>query len=211
MDHFAVCWCACLGRRWGMGVEVSGRGGGGWQGLMSWHSGMQCMHFLLRSCLLDNFGLLLWCCAVWRPQKVSPYMIIVQVIFYFLWDHWAHPGYFENRIPLKPALGAYAASQTIVLHMKRLNLTESPIFVILCVLCFQKQRQFILLLFDNTWCNFFITIACMTSILIIFMCMYVGEAKDNTYSLTLSTFSKKFSRRNFEIFFLLFDTIGFNI
>ena len=26
-------------------------------------------------------------------------------IFYFLWDHWAYPGYFENRIPLKPALG----------------------------------------------------------------------------------------------------------
>ena len=24
--------------------------------------------------------------------------------FYFLWDHWAHPGYFEKRILLKPAL-----------------------------------------------------------------------------------------------------------
>ena len=32
--------------------------------------------------------------------------------------------------------GAYAASQTTVLH---LNQTESPIFVILCVLCFQRQ------------------------------------------------------------------------
>ena len=32
-------------------------------------------------------------------------IIIVQVIFHFLWDHWAHPGYFKNRIPLKPALG----------------------------------------------------------------------------------------------------------
>ena len=30
----------------------------------------------------------------------------MQVLFYFLWDHWAHPGYFENRIPLKPALGS---------------------------------------------------------------------------------------------------------
>ena len=29
--------------------------------------------------------------------------------------------------------------QTTVLHMKRLNQTESPIFVILCVLCFQRQ------------------------------------------------------------------------
>ena len=45
------------------------------------------------------------CCAVWRPSKVSKYIIIVQVIFYFLWDHWPHPGYFENQIPLKPALG----------------------------------------------------------------------------------------------------------
>ena len=25
--------------------------------------------------------------------------------FYFFWDHWAHPGYFENRMPFKPALG----------------------------------------------------------------------------------------------------------
>ena len=30
-------------------------------------------------------------------------------------------------------------SQTTVLHMKRLNQTESPIFMILCVLCFQRQ------------------------------------------------------------------------
>ena len=33
-------------------------------------------------------------------RKVSPYIIIMQVIFYFLWDHLAHPGYFENRIRL---------------------------------------------------------------------------------------------------------------
>ena len=38
-------------------------------------------------------------------KKVPPYIIIVQVIFYLLWDHLAHPCYFENRIPLKPALG----------------------------------------------------------------------------------------------------------
>ena len=33
---------------------------------------------------------------------------------------------------------AYAASQTTVLHMKKLNQTESPIIVILCGLCFQR-------------------------------------------------------------------------
>ena len=37
--------------------------------------------------------------------KVSPYIIIVQVIFHFLRDHRAYPGYFGNRIPIKPALG----------------------------------------------------------------------------------------------------------
>ena len=34
---------------------------------------------------------------------------------------------------------SYAASHTTVLHMKRLNQTESPIFVILCVRCFQRE------------------------------------------------------------------------
>ena len=33
----------------------------------------------------------------------------------------------------------YATSQTTVLHMERLSQTESPIFMILCVLCFQRQ------------------------------------------------------------------------
>ena len=33
----------------------------------------------------------------------------------------------------------YLTSQTTVLHMKSLNQTESPIFVILCVICFQRQ------------------------------------------------------------------------
>ena len=36
----------------------------------------------------------------------------------------------------------YAASQTTVLHMKRLSETESPIFVDLCVLYFQRQPFF---------------------------------------------------------------------
>ena len=33
-------------------------------------------------------------------------------------------------------------SQTTLLPLKRLNQTESPIFVILCVLCFQRQSFF---------------------------------------------------------------------
>ena len=49
----------------------------------------------------------------------------MQIIFffYFLWDHWVHSGFFENRILLKPLLKdeAYAALQTILFYMKRLN------------------------------------------------------------------------------------------
>ena len=59
----------------------------------------------------------------------------------------AYPAYFENRILLKPALGAYVALQTTVLHTKRFNLTESPIFVILCVVYFQRQSFFTFILF----------------------------------------------------------------
>ena len=51
-------------------------------------------------------------------------------------------GLIEYR--LNRCLGAYAASQTTVLHMKRLNQTESPIFMILCVLCFQRHSFFTL-------------------------------------------------------------------
>ena len=36
-------------------------------------------------------------------------IIIEQVIFYFLWDYWDHSGYFENQIPLKPALGGVSS------------------------------------------------------------------------------------------------------
>ena len=35
--------------------------------------------------------------------------------------------------------GVYATSQTSLLHMKRFNKTECPGFVLLCILCFQRQ------------------------------------------------------------------------
>ena len=31
---------------------------------------------------------------------MSPYFTIVQIIFHFLWDHWALCGNFENRVLL---------------------------------------------------------------------------------------------------------------
>ena len=48
--------------------------------------------------------------------------------------------------------GAYAALQTTVLHMKRPNQTVSPIFVILFVLCFQRQSFFTFILLYCSWC-----------------------------------------------------------
>ena len=93
--------------------------------------------------------------------KVSPYIIIVPVIFYFCRDYLAHLFFFfffffffENQIPLKPALvgggawgggggrGTYAASQTRVLYMRRLNQTESPILVISMRCLFPKTILF---------------------------------------------------------------------
>ena len=38
-----------------------------------------------------------------------------------------------------PVLGVYAALRTTLLHMKRIVKTESPIFILLCFLCFQNK------------------------------------------------------------------------
>ena len=32
--------------------------------------------------------------------RFSPYFTIVQIIFHFLWDHWAHYGTFEDGVLL---------------------------------------------------------------------------------------------------------------
>ena len=52
------------------------------------------------ACVLDIFLSVMVTEYRWVP------CITVSVIFCFLWDHWAHHGYFENRIPLKPVLGS---------------------------------------------------------------------------------------------------------
>ena len=48
---------------------------------------------------------------------------------------------------------AYAASQTTVLHRKRFNQTESPICVVLCVLCFQRLSFFTFILLHSYYCR----------------------------------------------------------
>ena len=65
-------------------------------------------------------------------------------LFYFLWDHWSHPGYFENRIPL----GAYAASQTTVLHMNTQSNRVSDFRNFVCSL-FLNAIFFFLTLVNN--------------------------------------------------------------
>ena len=79
-------------------------------------------------------------------RKVSSYIIILQVIFYFLWISEPILVILKIEYRLSRHYGAYAASQTILLHIKRLNQTEYPIFVILWVHCFKRQA-FVLLLF----------------------------------------------------------------
>ena len=63
----------------------------------------------------------------------------MQVIIYFFWDHLAHLGYFENQIPLKPALGDVCSLANYSVAYEKTQSTESPIFMILRVLCFQRQ------------------------------------------------------------------------
>ena len=78
-------------------------------------------------------------------RKKSPRTIIIeQVIFYFLWDHWAHPGYFENRTPLKPVLGGVCSLADCNVAYEETQSNRVSIFVILCVLCFQRQSFFTL-------------------------------------------------------------------
>ena len=57
----------------------------------------------------------------------------MKIIFHFLWDHGAHSGYFENRITLDPVLGAYAASKTTLLPLKKFYSTRR--FVVCLSVC----------------------------------------------------------------------------
>ena len=71
----------------------------------------------------EGAGLLSMCllslCVICRCNSLSSMLVFIQ---------------------MKCVLSSFeTASQTTVLHMKRLNQTESPIFVILCLLCFQRQ------------------------------------------------------------------------
>ena len=78
----------------------------------------------------------------------SPYIIVVQVIFYFPWDHWAHPGYFENRIPLKPALGGVCglANYSVVYEETQSNRLR---YLWFCVFFVSKGNRFWLIFYST--------------------------------------------------------------
>ena len=42
-------------------------------------------------------------CRVAAVERL-PYITIVQIIFHFLWDHWAYYGIFENGVLLRYTL-----------------------------------------------------------------------------------------------------------
>ena len=74
--------------------------------------------------------------------KVSTYIIIVQVIFYFLLDY---PGYFENRIPLKPALGDVCSLANYSVAYEETQSKTSLRFLRFCVFFVSKVNPFLFL------------------------------------------------------------------
>ena len=51
--------------------------------------------------LISIMRRLIWVCTVCLcPKKLTLGFTIVQIIFHFLWDHWAHCGIFENGVLL---------------------------------------------------------------------------------------------------------------
>ena len=46
-----------------------------------------------------------WCCAVLRPYNVCPYIIILQIIFMVLWDHWVHFSHLKIEFRLSQCQG----------------------------------------------------------------------------------------------------------
>ena len=79
--------------------------------------------------------------------KSPSYIIIVQVIFYFLWDHWAHPGYFENRILIKPAQGCVCSLANYIVAYEETQSKPSLWFLWFCVFFVSRDNRFWLILY----------------------------------------------------------------
>ena len=92
--------------------------------------------------------LVLCCAAAW---KVSPYIIIVQVIFSLLWDHWAHPGYFENQISLKPVLAGICSLANYSVAYEETQSNRVYDFRDFVCSLFPKANPFLLLFYNVRW------------------------------------------------------------
>ena len=104
------------GRGWGWRGEAGGGGGGGrWVYAASQTTVLRLnqtespiLFFFFDfvcSFLLLLYSTVAGVCRVAAVKSLPVHHHSAGYIFSF-WDHWAHPGYFENRISLKPALGS---------------------------------------------------------------------------------------------------------
>ena len=64
----------------------------------------------------------------------------MQIIFHFLWDHWAHYGTFEDRVLLMYTLeGVSSVANFITAYKESPIKPRLPFSDLRCVLCFQRQ------------------------------------------------------------------------
>ena len=92
--------------------------------------------FLDKNCLfLRNMEPL---SVLWRPLNVSPYITIVQIIISF---GIIEPIFVTLKIEYRLGWcwGCIQPRKLQYLYIKRLHKTESPSFVVVCVICFQRQ------------------------------------------------------------------------
>ena len=78
-----------------------------------------------------------------KSSRTSSY-----VILYFLWDHWAHHGYFENRISLKPALGGVRSLANCSVAYEEAQSNRVSDFLWFCVFFVSKGNLFWLLFYS---------------------------------------------------------------
>ena len=68
-------------------------------------------------------------CRVAAVKHLPVHNHSADYIFMILLDHWGYILSFENRVPLKPVLGAWLLMQISLPVMNRLNKTEFAIFI----------------------------------------------------------------------------------
>ena len=101
------------------------------------------MYLFSYKCLPVSYISMKYCSCELNDGFIALRKIVMLLIIY-------NPKWLNGLLTKKYSeseLEGACSSQTILLHMKRFNKTEFPIFILLCVLCFLRQsfRFFILL------------------------------------------------------------------